>query len=172
MLSAEDQGRQDSPVPPVLRQRAGQRANEPMSCCLTLQKFLPRGLRGLGDSDEMLPSVKLLMIERISRLRRPSGCRWEGIRHPFTLRAPSLRRQAAAPLHFLLHAIGEFMTLMTNHPDDKAWLGTTPLLLLSGFSCLARGGASKGHQALDVCSLGQITLIQLRKRGTDIDVLI
>lgn len=29
----------------------------------------------------------------------------------FGLQAPSLKGQAAAPLHFLLHAIGEFMTL-------------------------------------------------------------
>lgn len=145
-----------------------------MSCSLTLQKFLPRGLRGLSESDEMLPSVKLLMIERVSRLRRPIRMQLGRYKASIYTAGALFTSPGSSALHFLLHAIGEFITLMTNHPDDKAWLGTAPLLLSSGFSCLAKGGGPPlGHKPLMLILFwGQLKVTQLSERGTDIDVLI
>lgn len=79
---------------------------EPMSCSLTLQKFLPGGLRVLSDSawydfGRETKNIEAQMAVWIQPAKHKS----------FSLRAPSVDGQAAAPLHFLLHAIGEFRTL-------------------------------------------------------------
>lgn len=114
MSSAEDQRPQAVHVWSL-----GWQDKEPMSCSLTLQKFLPGGLHVLSDSRGMFLPVK----QRISRLRWPFGSSWQGISHSACGRPPYTARQQRLCIfcYTLLVNSWPFPT-----PDDKACCGPPP----------------------------------------------